>query len=51
MRDVGPKVPILVRAGHVTCVGDDWLVADSLAEVLVRLGVLLFESDIFYYIS
>jgi hypothetical protein len=48
LRDVGPKVPFPVRAGHVLCVGDDWFVTDSLAEVFVRLGVLFFESEIFY---
>ena len=48
MRDVGPKVPLPVRAGHVLCVGDDWLVADPLAEVFVCLWVFPFESDIFY---
>ena len=47
-RDVGPEVPLPIRVGHVLCVGDDWLVANSLAEVLVRLRVLLLESDILY---
>ena len=48
LRDVCPKVPLSIRAGHVLSVGDNWLMADSLAEVFICLGVLFFESDIFY---